>query len=262
MPPKAAPRFVLQWEDSFVVMLLSVDPGGHVSADFLEGFPAVDVTGSPVAPGGDQDRFVVNVDNSLLVLRPDGTTFVHAVKRQPGGSVGIGPFEIHPPKATTGAPIDVRPDQAKFVGRMMDRRLFVVHPDGGTLGYDVVPDGDDAFVHPPFAFGGARIATDDGVRYVVGLNFQIVLIRSDGSVTGYDTDTSNNLLPPVTFTGPKIDLSPDGDDFVVTMGTSNSFTPGPQFSAVVVHSDGSVVGHSLAHHTVSAPFAVPMGAPA
>ena len=59
-----------------------------------------------------------------------------------------------------------------------------------------------------------------------------------------------------------MDLSPEGDDFVVTMGTSNSFTPGPQFSAVVTRRDGSVVAHSLANHTVSAPVAVPMSAPA
>src|SRR4051794_37225785 len=81
MPPPAAPRFVLQWEDSFVEMLLYVDGQGNVSADFLEGFPVDSVTGSPVAPDGDQDRFVLNVDNSLIVLRPDGSAFVHAVRR-------------------------------------------------------------------------------------------------------------------------------------------------------------------------------------
>jgi hypothetical protein len=46
------------------------------------------------------------------------------------------------------------------------------------------------------------------------------------------------------------------------MGTSNSFTPGPQFSLIVVRHDGSVVGHSLtSSNTMSAPFAVPMQAP-
>jgi hypothetical protein len=260
MPPPATRRFVLPWEDSFAVLVLYVDRQGNVSADFLEGFPVFSVTGSPVAPNGDQDRFVLNVDNHLVVLRPDGRAFVHAVRRE-GLHPDQGPFTIRPPVATTGAAIGVSPDQARFVGRLMDRRIFVVQPDGGTLGYDVIPDGDGAFVQPPFAFGGAKVATDDDVLFVVGMNFEIVLIRRDGSVTGYLTDTNNNLLPPVTFAGPKIVLSPEGGDFVVTMGTSNSFTPGPQFSAVVVRRDRSVVGHTLDHRTVSAPFAVPMQPP-
>jgi hypothetical protein len=260
MPPPATRRFVLQYEDSFVALLLYVDHQGNVSADFLEGFPVVDVTGSPVAANGDRDRFVVNVDGRLIVLRPDGSAVVHVVRRE-GGHVDLGPFTIRPPVVTSGATIGVRPDQARFVGRMMDSRIFVVHPDGGTLGYDVIPDGDGAFIQAPFAFGGAKVATDDQVLFAVGLNFQIVLVRRDGSVTGYATDTHHNLLPPVTFAGPKIDLSPQGGDFIVTMGTGNTFTPGPQFSALVVRRDGSVVGHSLADNTVSAPFAVPMQAP-
>ena len=242
------------------MLLLYVDPQGNVSADFLEGFPVVDVTGSLVAPDVAQDRFVVNVDGRLLVLRSDGSAVVHLVQRE-SGHAGSGPFVIRPPVASSGAAIGVSPDQARFVGRMMDRRVFVIHPDGGALGYDVIPDGDGAIVQAPFAFGGAKVATDDDVLYAVGLNFQIVLIRRDGSVTGHDTDAANNVLPPVAFAGPKIDLSPEGGDFVVTMGTTNTFTPGPQFSAVVVRRDGSVFGHTLANHTVSAPFAVPMQAP-
>jgi hypothetical protein len=45
------------------------------------------------------------------------------------------------------------------------------------------------------------------------------------------------------------------------MGTCNSFTPGPEFSVVVVRRDGSVVSHALNNQTVSAPLAVPMQAP-
>ena len=198
MPPPATRRFVFPWEDSFAVLVLYVDRQGNVSADFLEGFPVFSVTGSPVAPNGDQDRFVLNVDNHLIVLRHDGRAFVHAVRRE-GLHPDQGPFTIRPPVATTGAAIGVSPDQARFVGRLMDRRIFVVHPDGGTLGYDVIPDGDGAIVQPPFAFGGAKVATDDDVLFVVGMNFEIVLIRRDGSVTGYLTDTNNNLLPPVTL---------------------------------------------------------------
>ena len=242
------------------MLLLYVDRQGNVSADFLEGFPVFSVTGSPVAAGGDQDRFVLNVDNRLIVLRPDGTAFVHAVRRE-GLHPDMGPFTIRPPVASTGATIGVGPDQARFVGRMMDRRIFVVQPDGGTLGYDVIPDGDGAFIQPPFAFSGATVATDDDVLFAVGMMFEIVLIRRDGSVISYLTDVNNSLLPPATLPGPKIDLSPEGGDFVVTMGTSNSFTPGPQFSVVVIRRDGSVVGHTLANHTVSAPFDVPMQPP-
>lgn len=241
-------------------MLLHVDGQGSVSADFLEGFPVDSVTGPPVAPDADHDRFVLNVDTSLIVLRTDGSAFVHAVRRV-GPTHDRGPFSIRPPVATSGAVIGVRPDQARFVGRLMDRRIFVVDPQGGTLGYDTTPDGDGAIIQPPFAFGGARVATDDDVLFAVGLNFEIALIRRDGSVTGYMTDTHNNLLPPVTFTGPKIDLSPEGGDFVVAMGWSNSFTPGPQAAGIVVRRDGSVVGHTLAHQTVSEPFAVPMQPP-
>ena len=75
---------VLQWEDSFAVLLLYVDHQGKVSADFLEGFQVGDVLGSTVAPNGDPDRFVVNVDNRLIVLRPDGSAVVHVVKREGG----------------------------------------------------------------------------------------------------------------------------------------------------------------------------------
>ena len=261
MPPPATRRFVLQWEDSFAVLLLYVDHQGKVSADFLEGFQVGDVLGSTVAPNGDPDRFVVNVDNRLIVLRPDGSAVVHVVKRE-GGHPDFGPFTIRPPVPTSGATIGVSPDQARFVGRMMDRRLFVVHPNGGVLAYDVIPDGDGALIQPPFAFGGATVATDDDVLFAVGMMFQIVLIRRDGSVISYLTSTNNTLLPPVTLAGPRIELSPQGGDFVVTMGTSNSFTPGPQFSLIVVRRDGSVVGHSLtSNNTVSAPFAVPMQAP-
>jgi hypothetical protein len=260
MPPPATRRFVLQWEDSFAVLLLYVDRQGNVSADFLEGFPVFSVTGSPVASDGDQSRFVLNVDNSLFVLRPDGTALVHAVRRE-GLHPDQGPFTIRPPVASSGAAIGVRPDQARFVGRMMERRIFVVQPDGGTLGHDVIPDGDGAIIQPPFTFGGAKVATDDDVSFVVGFNFEIVLIRRDGSVTSYLTDNHNNLLPPVTLAGSKIDLSPEGGDFVVTMGTTNSFTPGPQASVIVVRRDGSVVGHTLTNQTVSAPFAVPLQPP-
>src|SRR3954454_8851365 len=257
MPPPAAPRFVLQWEGCFVEMLLYVDRQGSVFADFLEGFPVDSVTGSLVAPDGELDRFVLNVEDSLIVLRADGSAFVHAVRRV-GLAHDRGPFSIRPPVATSGAVIGVRPDQARFVGRLMDRRIFVVDPDGGTLGYDVIPDGDGAIIQPPFPFGGAKVATDADVLFAVGLNFEIALIRRDGSVTGYMSDTHNNLLPPVTFAGPKIDLTPEGGDFVVAMGWSNSFTPGPQAAGVVVRRDGSVVGHTLTHQTVSEPFAVPL----
>src|SRR5579862_7755612 len=159
MPPPATARFVLQGEDSFVVLLLCVDRQGNASADFLEGFPVVAVTGSPVAPDGDQDRFVVNVDGRLVVLRADGSALVHTVVRE-GGHPDLGPFTIRTPVAASGTSIAVTPDQARFVGRMLERRIFVVRPDGSTLAYDLIPDGDGAIIQPPFTFGGARVATD------------------------------------------------------------------------------------------------------
>ncbi len=254
------PRFVLQWEDSFTALFLSIDAQGAVSGRFLEGFADDGVIGSPVAVDDDLTRFVLNVDTRLLVLRSDGASLIQAVHRA-GPVHDSGPVEIQPPLATTGAVIAAGPDQARFAGRMMDRRIFIVDPAGGVLGYDYIPDGDGAIIQPPFAFGGARVATDADVRFVVGMFFQIVLVRSDGSVVSHLTDAQDNILEPVVLSGPKIELSPDGGDFVVAMGTSNSFTPGPQFSLVVVRSDGSVVAHAVTSQTIAPAVTVAMQPP-
>lgn len=253
------PRFVLQWEDSFTVLVLSIDGQGAVSGRFLEGFPDDGVIGSAVALD-DLTRFVLNVDARLMVLRSDGTSLVHTLRRE-GLLHDSGPLSIRPALATSGSVIAAGPDQARFAGRMMERRIFTVDPAGGVLGYDFIPDGDGGFIQPPFAFGGARIATDDDVRFCVGMFFQIVLVRSDGSVVSHLTDAHNNILDPVVLTGPKIELSPGGGDFVVTMGTTNSFTPGPQFSLVVVRADGSVVAHSVTSQTIAPAVTVAMQPP-
>jgi len=106
-------------------------------------------------------------DGRLIVLRPDGSAVVHVVRRE-GGHPDLGRFTIRPPVASSGAITGVGPDQARFVGRMMGSRILVIHPDGGTLGYDVIPDRDGAIIQSPFAFGGAKIATDDDVLFAVG----------------------------------------------------------------------------------------------
>jgi hypothetical protein len=133
-----------------------------------------------------------------------------------------------PPVACSGATIGVSNDQARFIARMLNRRVIVVRPDGAVLGYDVFPDDNGATIQAPFVFGGSKVATDgDDDRFVVGMFFQIVVIHRDGSVSGHDTDVHNNILPPVAFAGPKIALSPEGSDFVVTMGDGQRFHARP-----------------------------------
>ncbi len=260
MPLPANPRFVTEWEDSFQSFLLYVDADGNVTADFLEHLGAGGITGARIAAGDPLVRFALTVEARVITLRSDGTASSYLVHKAPTHPE-TSPFTVKPPVAVTGSPIAV--DQARFVGRLMDRRIFVVAPDGSVLGYDVLPDGDGAFIHPPFAFGGVPLATDAGVRFCFGMNFHVVQIRDDGSVIGFDTDDNidSSFLPPVPFAGPTIELSPEGGDFAVTMGTSNSATFGPQFSVVIVRRDGSIVAHSLTHHTVGPPTPVPLEPP-
>jgi hypothetical protein len=70
--------------DSFLTLLMYIDPQGNVSADFLEDSVSnFGVIGSQVAPDGDQDRFVINVDNHIVVIRRGGSAFAHAVRQVP-----------------------------------------------------------------------------------------------------------------------------------------------------------------------------------
>jgi hypothetical protein len=261
--PSVTRRFVLSWQDSFLTLLIYIDPRGNVSADFLEfSISNFGLIGSQVAPDGDQDRFVINVDGQIIVIRRDGSAFAHAVRQIPPEPKNLHPRTILPPVACSGATIGVSNDQARFIGRMLDRRVIVVRPDGAVLGYDVVPDGDGAIIHAPFVFGGSKVATDgDDDLFVVGMFSQIIVIHRDGSVSGHDTDVHDNILPPVAFTGSKIALSPEGGDFVVTIGTGNDFRPGPQNSIIVVRDDGSIFGHTIQHQTVSPPFEVSLKPP-
>jgi hypothetical protein len=166
-----------------------------------------------------------------------------------------------PPVACSGATIGASSDQARFIALLFSRRVIVVRPDGAVLGYDVIPDGNGAFVQAPFVFGGSKVATDGDVRFVVGMFSEIIVIHRDGSVSAHATNPQNSILPPVAFTGPRIDLSPEGGDFVVTMGTNNDFTPGPQSSIIVVRRDGSVFGRRIQRQTVSPPFEVRLKPP-
>ncbi|HEY7361990.1 MAG TPA: hypothetical protein VH642_14325, partial [Streptosporangiaceae bacterium] len=140
-----------------------IDPQGNVSADFLEdSISNFGVIGSQVAPDGDQDRFVINADNQIIVIRRDGSAFAHAVRQVPAVPIATRPLTIMPPVACSGAAIGASNDQARFIGRMLSRRVIVVRPDGAVLGYDVVPDGNGAIIQAPFVFGGSKVATDGG----------------------------------------------------------------------------------------------------
>ena len=126
------------------------------------------------------------------MIRGDGSAFAHTVRQVPPAPEGTRPLTIGAPVACSGATIAV--DQARFIARLMDRRVIVVRPDGTVLAYDVVPDDNGAAIAAPFTFGGARVATDgDNDLFVVGMFFQIVVIHRDGSVTGYQTDAHNNI---------------------------------------------------------------------
>jgi hypothetical protein len=161
-------RFALPWEDSFLSLLMYIDSRGNVSADFLEGsISNFGVTGSQVAVNGDDDRFVVNVDNRILVIRRDGGVFAHAVRQIPPTPIATGPLRIMPPVACSGSKVAFNGDDDRFVTRMFNRRIIVVRRDGTVFGHDVIPDGDGAIVQPPFAFAGSKVAfngEEDGQR--------------------------------------------------------------------------------------------------
>jgi hypothetical protein len=198
-------RFALPWEDSFLSLLMYIDPQGNVSADFLEGsISNFGVTGSKVASNGDDDRFIT---------------------------------------------------------RMFSRRILVVRRDGAVFGHDVIPDGDGAVVQPPFTFAGSKVATNSEDRFVVGMFSRIIVIRRDGAVFGHDTTANNTILPPFAFAGSKVASNGDDDQFVVTMGTGNEITPGPQSCIVVVRRNGGLVGHTVQGRTISAGFEIRLRPP-
>jgi hypothetical protein len=258
----AAPRrFVLPWEDSFLSLLMYIDPAGNVSTDFLEGSASnFGVIGSQVAFKGDEDRFVINVDNRIVVIRRDGNVFAHAVRQIPLLPTATRPLTILPPVACSGSKVASNGDADRFVTRLFSRRIIVVRQDGTVVGHDVIPDGDGAIVPPPFAFTGSKVATNSEDRFVVGMFSQIIVIRRDGAVFGHNTTGANAILPPFAFSGSKIASSAD-DQFVVAMGATNDFTVGPQSAIVVVRRDGSLVGHTVQGRTVSSPFEIRLRPP-
>jgi hypothetical protein len=257
-------RFVIPWEDSFLCLLMYIDPAGNVSTDFLEGsISNFGVIGSRVGLEGDNDRFVINVDDRIVVIRRDGNVFAQAVRQIPLQPIATLPLTILPPVACSGSKVASNGDDDRFVARLFNRRIIVVRRDGAVFGHDVIPDGDGAFVQPPFAFTGSKVALNgDDDRFVVGMFSEIVVIRRDGSVFGHDTTGANAIIsPPVAYSGPRIAFTGADDEFVVAMGVTNDFTVGPQSAVVVVRHDGSLVGHTLQGHTVSPPFEIRLRPP-
>ena len=265
----AAPRrFVLPWEDSFLSLLLYIDPAGNVTADFLEGSVSnFGIMGSQVAFNGDLGRFVVNVDGRIVVIGRDGGVFAHAVRQIPLQPIATRPLTILPAVACSGSKIASNGDDDRFVTRLFSRRIIVVRRDGAVFVHDVIPDGDGAIVPPPFAFGGSKVAVNgEEDRFVVGMFRQIIVIRRDGAVFGHDTTASPNpaeniVSPPFAFSGSKIAANSAEDLFVVAMGVTNDFTVGPQSAIVVVRRDGSLVGHTVQGRTVSPPFEIRLRPP-
>jgi hypothetical protein len=256
-------RFALPFEDSFLSLLMYIDSRGNVSADFLEGsISNFGVTGSQVAFNGDDDRFVINVADLILVIRRDGGVFAHAVRQIPPTPIASGPLRIMPPVACSGSRVAFNGDVDRFVARMFERRIIVVRRDGAVFGHDIIPDGDGAFIQPPFAFTGSKVAFNgEEGRFVVGMFSQIIVIRRDGAVFGHDTTADNRILPPFAFSGSKVAFNGEDDQFVVTMGTTNTITAGPQNCIVVVRRDGGLLGHTVQGRTISPPFEVRLRPP-
>jgi hypothetical protein len=136
-----------------------IDPAGNVSTDFLEGSAAnFGVIGSKVVFDGDNDRFVINVDNRIVVIRRDGNVFAHAVRQILLLPTATRPLTILPPVACSGSKVASNGDADRFVTRLFSRRIIVVRQDGTVSSHNT--DAVNRIISPPFAFSGSKIASN------------------------------------------------------------------------------------------------------
>jgi hypothetical protein len=185
-----------------------------------------------------EDRFMMTVANTLVVVRNDGSVFgsdvvngqAQAVFEFGGGRIGFNP-------------------QDRFM-TAVGNTLVVVTQDGSVFGSVVV----NRQLQPVFQFSGARIGFNPQDRFMMAVGNTLVVVTEDGSVwgsevkitptnefTGINADGTpagrvikREVLPVFQFSGAKIGFNPQ-DRFMMAVGNT----------LVVVTEDGSVWGSEV-----------------
>jgi hypothetical protein len=168
-----------------------------------------------------QDRFMMTLGNTLVVVRNDGRVF--------GSDVVNG--QAQPVFEYGGAKIGFNP-QDRFM-LALGNTLVVVTQDGSVFGSDVV----NRQLQPVFQFSGAKIGFNPQDRFMMALGNTLVVVTQDGNVFGCDVLGSGGhreLAPVLQFSGAKIGFNPQ-DRFM--MARNNTL--------VVVTTDGSVWGSEV-----------------
>jgi hypothetical protein len=191
-----------------------------------------------------EDRFMMTVANTLVVVRNDGSVFgsdvvngqAQAVFEFGGGRIGFNP-------------------QDRFM-TAVGNTLVVVTQDGSVFGSVVV----NRQLQPVFQFSGARIGFNPQDRFMMAVGNTLVVVTEDGSVwgsevkitptnefTGINADGTpagrvikRELRPVFQFSGAKIGFNPQ-DRFMMALGTA----------LVVVTGDGDAYGAETAGRSVS-----------
>ena len=161
-----------------------------------------------------QDRFMMTLGNTLVVVTSDGNVF---------GADVVGRL-LQPVCQFSGARIGFNP-QDRFM-MTLGNTLVVVTSDGNVFGADVV----GRLLQPVYQFSGARIGFNPQDRFMMTLGNTLVVVTSDGNVFGADV-VGRELQPVYQFSGARIGFNPQ-DRFMMTLGNT----------LVVVTSDGNVFG--------------------
>ena len=164
-----------------------------------------------------QDRFMMTLGNTLVVVTQDGSVF--------GADVVGG--QLQPVFGFTGAKIGFNP-QDRFM-MALGNTLVVVTQDGNVFGADVAGRN----VGPVFQFGGAKIGFSPQDRFMMALGNTLIVVTQDGNVFGADVVTfaERELAPVLQFSGAKIGFNPQ-DRFMMALGNT----------LIVVTQDGNVFG--------------------
>ncbi len=168
-----------------------------------------------------EDRFMMTVANTLVVVRNDGSVF--------GSDVVNG--QAQPVFEFGGAKIGFNP-QDRFM-MAVGNTLVVVTQDGSVYGSDVV----NRQLQPVFQFGGAKIGFNPQDRFMMTLGNTLVVVTADGSAFGCDiigSGPQRQLAPVLQFSGARIGFNPQ-DRFMMAVGST----------LVVVTADGSVWGSEV-----------------
>ena len=173
-----------------------------------------------------EDRFMVALGNTLVVIRQDGLVF----------GADVGGRDIQPVFQFTGARIGFAPQDRFMVA--LGNTLVVIRQDGLVFGADVV--GRD--IQPVFQFSGAKIGFAPEDRFMVALGNRLVVIRKDGLVFGADV-VGRDIQPVFQFTGANIGFAPE-DRFMVALGNR----------LVVIRKDGLVFGADVVGRDIQPVF--------